>query len=132
MKVVHATPTQSVAEHLSVQRLTDALGACNLRANVWTLAEGSMTRHLHREQEELYLVLDGTAEIVVNDAIFRLGERDALAVPTGAWHQVRNAGLGPLTFLVVASPAVQGDAELAVAQSASMTIASSGQASWAR
>jgi mannose-6-phosphate isomerase-like protein (cupin superfamily) len=112
MKVVHATPTRSVAEHLSVQRLTDALGAQNLRANVWTLAEGSMTRHLHREQEEFYLVLDGTAEILVDDATFKLGERDALAVPVGAWHQVRNAGLGPLTFLVVASPAVEGDAEL--------------------
>lgn len=112
MKVVHATPTQSVAEHLSVQHLTDALGARNLCANVWTLAEGSMTRHLHREQEELYLVLDGTAEILVDDATFKLGERDALAVPVGAWHQVRNAGLGPVTFLAVASPAVEGDAEL--------------------
>jgi mannose-6-phosphate isomerase-like protein (cupin superfamily) len=57
-------------------------------------------------------VLDGTAEIIVDDATFRLGERDALAVPVGAWHQVRNSGLGPLTFLAVASPAVLGDAEL--------------------
>jgi len=29
-----------------------------VRANVFTLAEGSMSRHVHRKQEEVYLVLD--------------------------------------------------------------------------
>ena len=111
MKIVHAAPTDQVTDTLSVKRLTDELGAENLRANVFTVAEGSMTRHVHREQEELYLVLDGTAEIAVDDTVYKLGERDALAVPAGAEHQLSNVGRGPLTFFVVASPNVTGDAE---------------------
>ena len=110
MKVVHAVPTETVSEHLSIQRLTDLLGAEKLRANVWTMAEGSGLRHSHREQEELFLVLDGTAQIEADGTIFKLGERDALVVPAGVAHQLSNIGLGLLTYVVVAAPAVQGDA----------------------
>jgi len=113
MNVVRAVPTETISEKLSVQRLSDALGARQLRANVFTLAEGSMSRHMHREQEEVYLVLDGTALIDVDGEQFVVGERDALAVPALAWHRVTNVGVGPLTFFVVAAPAVEGDAEIA-------------------
>lgn len=112
MDVVHAVPTESLSEKLSVQRLSDRLGLTQMRANVFTLAEGSMSRHLHREQEELYVVLDGTAMIDVDEDRHKLGERDALSVPARAWHRVSNVGLGPLTFLVVAAPPTAGDAEL--------------------
>ena len=111
MKTVHAAPTDKVSEQISVKRLTDELGAEKVRANVWTVAEGSMLKHVHREQEELYLVLDGAAEITVDGMVYKLGERDTLAVPAGAEHQLTNVGWGPLTFFVVAAPNVTGDAE---------------------
>jgi mannose-6-phosphate isomerase-like protein (cupin superfamily) len=114
MNVVRAVPTEAVSEKLSVQRLSDALGARQIRANVFTLAEGSMSRHMHREQEELYLVLDGKALIDVDGEQLMVGEREVLAVPARSWHRVTNAGVGPLTFYVVAAPAVDGDAEIAV------------------
>jgi mannose-6-phosphate isomerase-like protein (cupin superfamily) len=112
MEVAHAVPTEGLSEKLSVQRLSEKLELSQMRANVFTLAEGSMSRHVHREQEELYVVLDGTAMIDVDEARLKLGERDALAVPPRAWHRVTNVGIGPLTFLVVAAPPVAGDAEL--------------------
>ena len=84
MKVLRAVPTESLSEKLSVQRLSDALGVRNLRVNVFTLAEGSMSKHLHRDQEEVYLVLDGTALIDVDEEQFRVGEREVLAVPARA------------------------------------------------
>jgi mannose-6-phosphate isomerase-like protein (cupin superfamily) len=112
MDIVHAVPTESLSEKLSVQRLSDRLGLKQMRANVYTLAEGSMSRHLHREQEELYVVLDGTAMVDVDEERVKLGERDALAVPARAWHRVSNVGVGPMTFLVVAAPPTAGDAEL--------------------
>lgn len=112
MEVVHAVPTEAVSEKLSVQRLSERLGLTQMRANVFTLAEGSMSRHLHREQEELYVVLDGTAMIDVDEEHHKLGERDALVVPSHAWHRVSNVGLGPLTFLVVAAPPTADDAEI--------------------
>ena len=111
MNVVHAVPTELVSEKLSVKKMTEELGAEKVRANVWTLAEGSMLKHLHREQEELYLVLEGSAQVVVDGAIHKLDERDAVCVPAGAEHQVFNSGWGPLTFFVVAAPAVADDVE---------------------
>jgi len=113
MKVVRAVPTESVSEQVSIQRLSDALGVRHLRANVFTVAEGSMSEHMHREQEEVYLVLDGTAMIDVDGEQFKVGEREVLAVPAGAWHRVANVGRGPLTFYVVAAPPVDDDAEIA-------------------
>jgi mannose-6-phosphate isomerase-like protein (cupin superfamily) len=111
MKVVHGVPTQPVSEQLSKQPLTDDLGLTEMRGNVWTLAEGTMMKHAHLQQEELYFVLDGTAEIEADGATFKLGERDALAVSPGVTHQVANTGFGPLTFLVIGSPNVAGDGE---------------------
>ena len=73
MKVVRAVPTETISEKLSVQRLSEALGVRHLRANVFTLAEGSMSRHMHREQEELYLVLDGRAMIDVDGEQLMVG-----------------------------------------------------------
>jgi mannose-6-phosphate isomerase-like protein (cupin superfamily) len=112
MDVVHAVPTENLSEKLSVQRIGDKLGLTQMRANVFTLAEGSMLRHLHREQEELYVVLDGTAMVDIDEAHHKLGERDALVVPSGAWHRVSNVGVGPLTFVVVAAPPIADDAEI--------------------
>ncbi len=110
MDVVHAVPTEGLSEKLSVQRLGEKLGLTHMRANVFTLAEGSMSRHMHREQEELYVVLDGTAMIDVDEEHHKLGERDAIVVPPHAWHRVTNVGVGPLTLLVVAAPPTADDA----------------------
>lgn len=109
LKVVHAVPTEVVSEQVSVQRVGEKAGAVNLRANVWTLNEGSQLKHAHREQEELYLVLDGVGQMQADGATHRLGERDAIIVPAGMEHQLSNVGLGPLTYVVVAAPAIADD-----------------------
>jgi len=51
--------------------------------------------------------------IDVDQEQFKVGEREALAVPARAWHRVANVGYGPLTFFVAAAPAVDDDAEVA-------------------
>lgn len=109
LKVVRAVPTEVVSEQVSVQRVSDMGGAQNLRANVWTLNEGSQLRHAHREQEELYVVLEGTAQIEADGTLYKLGERDTVVVPAGMTHQLSNIGLGPLTYMAVASPAAADD-----------------------
>src|SRR5665647_2744608 len=97
MKVVRAVPTESISEKLSVQRLSEALGMRNLRANVFTLAEGSISKHMHREQEEVYLVLDGTAMIDVDQEQFKVGS----ARP---WRCRRAPGTGWPTWAAGRSP----------------------------
>jgi mannose-6-phosphate isomerase-like protein (cupin superfamily) len=115
-RVVRIAPTERLSLQLSVARLTDALGVEQLRANVFSLAEGSMSQHLHRVQEELYIVLEGTALIDVEGSKQRVGMREAIAVPARSWHKVENAGAGPLTFLCIAAPAIDGDAQISPAE----------------
>ena len=112
-KVVRIAPNEQLSEQLSVARLSAALGMENLRANVYSLAEGAMSQHMHRTQEELYVVLEGTAMVDVEGAQHRVGARQAIAVPAKAWRKVTNAGLGPLTFLCIAAPPADDDAEIA-------------------
>lgn len=96
-RVIHITPTEVVSEQISVQRVGDLCGAKKLRTNVWTIAEGSLVRHSHREQEELYVVLDGVGLLEADGRTFKLGERDAAVVPPGVAHQLSNIGAGPMT-----------------------------------
>ena len=85
MEVLSAVPSVTVTEQLAVQPLADLAGAQSLRANVWTLAAGdwSWGRHVHREQEELYLVLDGRLRIEAGGETLELGPGEALVVPAG-------------------------------------------------
>ena len=111
MNIISAVPSQQVTEQLSVQPVADLAGAQKLRANVWTLAPGdwSWGRHAHREQEELYLVLDGRLRVEAGGDVAELVSRDAVVVPAGVAHQLWNAGDEPVTFLAAAAPPAPGD-----------------------
>jgi uncharacterized cupin superfamily protein len=112
VNVLSAVPAQPVTDQLTVQPLSDLGGAQKLRANMWTLSPGewSWGRHVHREQEELYLVLDGRLRIEAGGETAELGAREALFVPAGVPHQLWNAGDAPVTYLAAAAPPAPGDA----------------------
>ena len=59
--------------------------------------------HTHSEQEEIYVVLSGSARMGVSDEIVELGELDALRVPAGVWRGVQ-AGPEGLELLVFGAP----------------------------
>jgi mannose-6-phosphate isomerase-like protein (cupin superfamily) len=42
--------------------------------------------HRHSEQEEVYLVISGSARAKVGDDVVELAQWDALRVPRGQWH----------------------------------------------
>src|SRR5215217_4248338 len=48
--------------------------------------------HTHSEQEEVYVVLSGSAEVAVDDDVAELGELDAIRIAPGA---MRNVEAGP-------------------------------------
>jgi uncharacterized cupin superfamily protein len=52
-----------------------------------------MSPHMHCEQEEVHLVLDGTAMIGIDGEQPKVGEREALAVPARA-TAARNVSCG--------------------------------------
>jgi mannose-6-phosphate isomerase-like protein (cupin superfamily) len=67
-------------------------------------ADGSTTPHYHGETEEIYFILEGEGEMRVGEdkAIVKAG--DAIAIPPGAPHQIRNVGRTTLRFLCSCAP----------------------------
>ena len=68
-----------------------------------TLPPGQATqRHYHAESEEIYYILEGTAEMELDGARSTVAPGDAILIPPGAWHQIRADGV--LRFLCACSP----------------------------
>lgn len=70
-----------------------------------TVAAGEETeRHYHKDAEEIYFLLEGTAVMEVDGEAVEVGPGDAIAIPPGAWHQIRATGTGHLRFLCCCAP----------------------------
>ena len=70
-----------------------------------TLEPGQATeRHYHARSEELYVLLDGSAEMEVDGDRREVGPGDAILIPPGAWHQIHAGADGPVRFLCCCAP----------------------------
>jgi mannose-6-phosphate isomerase-like protein (cupin superfamily) len=59
--------------------------------------------HTHMKQEEVYVVVRGSARMKVDDEIVELKEWDAMRVPPGIWRGYEAGGEG-LEMLVIGAP----------------------------
>ena len=85
--------------------LAKQLEANTLGARLWRLEPGqASTRHRHREQEELYLLLEGTGRIRVAEDLLTLDRGDALVVDAETVRQVFNDTGADALWLVVGAP----------------------------
>ena len=90
IRELHHTPLQSLAEA--------------------TLEPGQATeRHHHRETEEIYLVTKGSGELEVDGEKRRVRPGDAILIPPGAWHTLKNDGTSELTILCMCAPPYSHD-----------------------
>jgi mannose-6-phosphate isomerase-like protein (cupin superfamily) len=86
-----------------------------LRGEEQSLAEATLNpgqateRHHHAASEELYYLLEGTGDMEVDGERRRVGPGDAVLIPPGAWHQIRNDGGGDLRFLCCCAPPYSHD-----------------------
>ena len=86
--------------------LAEQLGAQTLGARYWRLRPGqASTKHRHRTQDELYVVLEGTGRIRIDDEVVTLppalvGARRDRARPPGLQRHRR----GDVLWLVVGAP----------------------------
>lgn len=64
----------------------------------------STTPHYHPVTEEIYYVLEGAGEMRIGDKVRSVGPGDAIAIPSGAVHQIRNSGGATLKILCCCAP----------------------------
>lgn len=85
--------------------LAKQLGADTLGARLWRLRPGqASTRHRHFEQHELYVVLEGTGRIRVNEELLTLEPLSALVVDPEHARQVFNDTDTDALWLIVGAP----------------------------
>lgn len=82
-----------------------------MRPSVWAYEPGeSHNRHRQREQEELYLVLDGRLEMRVDDETFEVEAGDVVVVSPEEWRNL--TALEESRVFVVGAPNVKDDGVL--------------------
>ena len=85
--------------------LAKQLEAHSLAARLWRLEPGqASTRHRHRTQEELYLLLEGTGRIRIDDELITLAPLDSVLVDPDSVRQVFNDSRDDQLWLVVGAP----------------------------
>jgi uncharacterized cupin superfamily protein len=85
--------------------LAQQLGAETVGAHLWRLQPGqASTRHRHRAQHELYVVLEGTGRVRVDGELLTLEPLSALLVEPESLRQVFNDTDSPALWLVVGAP----------------------------
>ena len=90
--------------------IRDLLSRHNSSIQTQSLAEARLapgaatTPHHHAVTEEIYYILSGAAEMTVGTETRAVVPGDAIGVPPGAIHAIRNTGLEELVFLCTCSP----------------------------
>lgn len=85
--------------------LSAQLQAGTLGARLWRLAAGqASTRHRHRAQFELYVVLEGTGRMRVGDDVLTLAPLSSVHVAPRTVRQVFNDTAADVLWLVVGAP----------------------------
>ena len=93
-EVEDQAPKFGYAPHLESRFARRALGLENSGISHFKLAPGFRIPfgHRHEDQEEVYVVIRGSARIKVGDDVLELGELDAVRVPGDT---LRNLEAGP-------------------------------------
>ncbi len=87
------------------------MAPANSRVTRQSLAEAellpgrSTQAHFHPNTEEIYYILQGVGEIAIEGEVRSVVPCDAVAIPPGSRHQIRNSGNGILVFLCCCVPA---------------------------
>ena len=86
--------------------LAKQLSASMFGARLWRLTPGqASTRHRHRTQHELYVVLEGTGRIRVDDDLLSLPALSSLLIEPRTVRQIFNDTDEDVVWLVVGTPA---------------------------
>jgi mannose-6-phosphate isomerase-like protein (cupin superfamily) len=81
-------PKFGYAPNLESRFARIALGLSNSGLSHFKIAPGFRIPfgHVHSEQEEVYVVVSGSARVKLDDLIVELGTWDAVRIPAGVWR----------------------------------------------
>jgi mannose-6-phosphate isomerase-like protein (cupin superfamily) len=65
--------------------------------------------HYHERAQQLFYILEGTAEIEIEGIVTVLNPSESIHVPKGKKHRICNNGGGDLSFLLISEPRAQTD-----------------------
>ncbi|MDX1745410.1 MAG: cupin domain-containing protein [Halobacteriales archaeon] len=102
---VEHPPTISPAS--VVRPLGPALGTTDVAVNLFELAPGEtfgFDYHRHRDQEELFYVLEGTVTFRTEDGDVAVAAGEVVRFAPGEFQLGRNAGDGPVRALAIGAP----------------------------
>jgi mannose-6-phosphate isomerase-like protein (cupin superfamily) len=69
----------------------------------------STTAHHHVKTEEIYYILEGEGLMQVGEERRHVAPGDAIAIPSGAFHQITNTGQTLLKFLCCCAPTYEDE-----------------------
>ena len=110
MKIVNLRSANVVhTEHGSeirplIDRTTSDIVQCSVAEEL--LPPGCAVRpHHHASTEEVYYILDGEGEMTVASETENVRSGDAVYIPIGSVHTLRNTGQTPMRIVLVCGPA---------------------------
>jgi len=82
--------------------LQEALGLTSAEISINSMKPGDLIPfiHKHKENEEVYFIIKGTGQILLNDEIFDINEGMAIRVSPDAERTIRNNSGNELIFIV--------------------------------
>lgn len=105
---VNSLTTQTPFTTADGSTIRSILDATNAPVEKQSLAEASLPaggqteRHYHKLSEEIYFMLDGTAEMEIDGETRSVKPNDAILIPAGAWHQI--TATSDIRFLCCCAP----------------------------
>lgn len=97
------TPHNSEIRPL-IDRTTSEIQLCSLAEEVLPVG-AAVGRHHHVETEEIYYILHGRGEMTVDAEVREVLSGDAVFIPRGSTHALKNTGTEPMTLLLICGPA---------------------------
>ena len=90
----------------------NTLNGINYSVAQFTLEPGKKSKLHKMKSSEIYYILEGSGEILIDDESFQVEKDDSVYVPPNSKQFIKNSGSGNLRFLCIVEPAWKADDEI--------------------
>jgi mannose-6-phosphate isomerase-like protein (cupin superfamily) len=87
-----------------IDRTTSDIEKCSLAEEILPVG-AAVGQHFHQATEEIYYILAGMGEMTVGNDTQVVSAGDAVFIPCGLVHTLKNTGTEPMKILLICGPA---------------------------